>query len=189
MRFFKKRSAAIGVFIVVVVLFSLIGCHLSLGRACRKAEAAFFDKSLLRDEGGYSCPGDHLDNCVDLANRLLSVIGSDGEWAGAYEQLRAARLALIDALDSKDIPACGTANQALVEAVAAVKAVKDAGAAPADSYDDYDAIVSDFAGAQAALDNNAYNDYILVFRDEVLGKFPTNLLRHLALVDPPQTFP
>lgn len=190
MDFFKKRSTAICVFVAVVVLFSLIGCHLSLGRACRRAEDAFFDRSLLRDRGGYSCPGDHLENCADLANRLLSVVGSHNEpYAEVYEQLRAARLGLIDALDSRDIPAIGAANQALAEAVEAVRAVNASGAALSDSYDDFDAIVSDFDSAQAALDNNAYNDYILAFRDDVLGRFPTDFLRHLAFVDAPETFP
>ena len=190
MSFFKKRSTAICVFVVVVVLFSLIGCHLSLGRACRQAEAAFFDKSLLRDEGAYSCPADHLENCVALANRLLSVVGGGNEpYAQAYEQLRAARLDLIDALDSRDIPAIGAADQALVEAVEAVKAVKASGAALSDSYDDYDAILSDFESAQAALDSSAYNDHILTFRDEVLRQFPASLLRRLAFVASPETFP
>ena len=190
MSFFKKRSTAIGVFVVVVVLFSLIGCHLSLGRACRKAEDAFFDRSLLREAGAYSCPGDHLENCVSLANRLLSVVGSgNAPYAEAYEQLRTARLALIDALDSRDIPAIGQANQALAEAVEAVKAVKASGAALSDSHDDYDVILADFDGAQAALDDSGYNDYILAFREKTLDRFPTGLLRRLAFVDPPATFP
>lgn len=190
MDFFKKRSTAIGVFVVVVILFSLIGCHLSLGRACRKAEAAFFDRSLLRDAGSYSCPGDHLKNCADLANRLLSVVGGDNEpYAGAYEQLRAARLDLLDALESRDIPAAGAASQSLAEAVEAVKAVKASGAALSESYDDYEQIIADLDGAQAALDNNGYNDYILAFREDVLDRFPTGLLRHLAFVDAPETFP
>ncbi len=190
MSVFKKRSVAIGMFVLTVVLFTLLGSHLSLDRACRQAEAAFFDRSLLRDEGAYSCPADHLENCVALANRLLSVVGDGNEpYAQAYERLRAARLDLIDALDSRDIPAIGAADQALVEAVDAVKAVKASGAAVSDSYDDYDTILSDFDSAQAALDNNAYNDHILAFRDEVLRQFPASLLRHLAFVAPPETFP
>ena len=190
MSFFKKRSTAIGVFVVVVVVFSLIGCHLSLSRACRKAEDAFFDKSLLRDEGAYSCPADHLENCVDLTNRLLSVVGSGNEaYAEVYEQLRSARLGLIDALDSRDIPAIAKASQALSEAVEAVKAAKASGAPLSDSHDDYDAIIADLDGARAALDDSGYNAHILAFREDVLGKFPTNLLRHLAFVDAPETFP
>ncbi len=187
--FFKKRSTAIGVFILVVLVFSLLGCHLSLSRACRQAEEAFFDRSKLQVEGYYTCPGDQLEQSLKLANRLLSVIGSEGEWAAPYEALRAARLELDAALDRRDIPAIAAANQSLAEAVAAVESLHDAGASLPDSNDDYDAIVSDFASAQAVLDAPAYNEHILAFREDVLSRFPTNLLRRLTFVKAPETFP
>lgn len=173
----------------MVIISSLAGCRLSLNRACRKAEAAFFDSSLLQADGYYTCPGDQLEHCADYANRLLSVIGSDGEWAETYEALRAARSGLIDALEQKDIPAISTANQALAEAVADVQALKDAGAPLPDSHDDYDAIVSDFQSAQALLDDPAYSEHILAFQDKELGAFPANILRRLLGVRTPETFP
>ena len=185
----KKRSTAIVIFVVVVVLFSFLGCKRSLNKACREAEEAFFDKSLLKADGGYSAPADHLENCVDLSNRLLSVIGTDGEWADAYNAVKDARSGLIDALEARDISAIGEANQALAKAVAQVEAAKAAGAPMPESYDDYDKIVSDFHGAQAALDDSAYNDHILAFRDKVLSAFPAGLLRHVTGVAAPETFP
>lgn len=189
MDFFKKRSAAIGVFVLVVAAFSLIGCRLSLNRACRKAEDAFFDKALLQSEGYYTCPAEQLGYCLSYANRLLSVIGQEGDWADAYATLRDARQGLSDALDERDIPAIGQANQALVEAVAGVRALADAGTPLPDSHDDYSAIVSDFDGAQAVLDSPAYNEHILAFREKELGAFPANILRHLLGVKAPETFP
>lgn len=189
MDFFKKRSTAIGVFVLTVVLFTLLGSHLSLSRACRKAEEAFFDKSLLQAEGYHTCPGEQLGYCVDYANRLLSVIGTEGQWAGPCKALRAARLELSDALDARDIPAIGEANHALAEAVQAVEDAKESGAPLPDSYDDYDAIVSDFRSAQSVLDNSAYTNHILAFREDVLGAFPANILRRLTGVKAPETFP
>lgn len=189
MELIKKRTTAIAVFIVVVLVFSLLGCHLSLSRACRQAEEAFFDRSKLQAEGYYTCPGDQLEASVKLAGRLLTVIGSDGPWAESYEALRTARLSLDAALDERDIPAIGAADQALVEAVADVKAVKASGASLPASHDDYDQIIADFDSAQAVLDDPAYNEYILSFREDVLGAFPTNFLRHLAFVQAPETFP
>ena len=115
MDFFKKRSVAVGVFVVTVILFTLIGSHRSLDRACRKAEDAFFDKSLLRSEGYHTCPGEQLAYCVDDANRLLSVIGSDGEWAGAYEALLTARRDLA-ASAAENARAAVEAAQAAVDA-------------------------------------------------------------------------
>lgn len=189
MDFFKKRSTAIGVFVLVVIVFSLVGCRLSLDRACRKAEAAFFDKSLLQSEDYHTCPAEQLEHSVDYATRLLSVIGTDGAWASAYEALLQARLALMDALDARNIPDAGAANQALAEAVADVEAVYESGAPLPESYDDIDAILTDFHGAQAALDDPAYNEHILAFRDQELGAFPANILHHLLGVRAPETFP
>ncbi len=189
MSILKKRSTAIVIFVIVVVLFSFLGCKRSLNKACRQAEAAFFDKSLLKADGGYSAPADHLENCVDLANRLLSVIGTDGKWSDAYDAVKAARSDLLDALEAKDIPAIGAADQALVDAVAQVEAVKSAGTPLPESHDDYDKIVSDFHSAQAELDSSAYSSHILAFRDEVLSAFPTSILRRLTGVQAPETFP
>ena len=189
MSFLKKRSTAIVIFVLVVVLFGAFGARRSLNKACREAEAAFFDASQLHADGYYTCPGDQLGYCVDYATRLLTVIGSDGPWADAYEGLVQARLGLMDALDARNIPDIAAADQALVKAVAAVKEAKDSGTPLPESYDDYDAIVADFDGAQAVLDDPAYSEHILAFRDEVLGVFPANILRHLPGVKAPETFP
>ena len=189
MSILKKRSTATVVFVVVVVLFSFLGCRRSLNKACRQAEAAFFDKSLLKADGGYSAPADHLENCVDLSNRLLSVIGTDGQWSGAYDAVKAARSDLLDALDARDIPAIGAANQALVDAIAQVEAAKAAGAPLPESHDDYDKIVSDFHSAQDELESSAYSSHIQTFRDDVLSAFPTSILRRLTGVSAPETFP
>lgn len=189
MSILKKRPVAIALFVLTVVVFTLIGSHRSLTRACQKAEEAFFDRSQLHVEGYYTCPGDQLETSVKLAGRLLSVIGSEGEWAESYEALRAARLELDAALDERDIPAIGAANQALAEAVADVEAVKTSGASLPASHDDYDQIIADFDGAQAVLADPAYNDHILAFREEVLSPFPANILWRLTLVKAPETFP
>lgn len=190
MSILKKRSTAICIFVLVVVLFSFIGCHRSLDKACRQAEEAFFDASLLHDEGYYTCPGDQLGYCVGYANRLLSVLGNDNEaYRAEYDQLRQARLDLMDALEGRDIPAIGQAAQTFAQAVDAVEARHDAGAPLADSHDDYDAILDGIHGALAELDSSAYSSHILSFREEVLDAFPTNILRHITFVRAPETFP
>ncbi len=189
MEFFKKRSTAIGIFVIVVVLFTLIGSHRSLNRVCRQAEDAFFDKSLLHAQDYHTCPGEQLSYCVDDANRLLSVIGSDGAWTEPYEALASARRDLADALDARDIPAIGTASQALAQAVQEVEAAKDSGAVLPDSHDDYATIISDLRSALALADNSAYADHILAFREDVLDVFPANVLRRLTGVRAPETFP
>ncbi len=189
MSLLKKRSFAIVIFVLVVVLFGAFGARRSLNKACRKAEAAFFDKSLLQAADYHTCPGEQLDYCADYANRLLSVIGNSGEWEGTYKALRTARAGLVDALDARDISAIGKANKTLVEAVEAVETMVREGAALPDSHDDYETILSEFHSAQALLDNGAYSSHILAFRDEVLGRFPANILQRLTGVKAPETFP
>lgn len=188
MEFLKKRQNAIVIFIVVVVLFTLIGCHRSLTKACDKIEDAFFDKTQLSAEGYYTCPGDQLENCVKYANRLLSVI-SGADWSDdVYTALSEARQGLADALDDGDISDIYDANQALIAAVAAVEELVDGGAVLPESSDDYDTILSDFYSAQSVAANGAYNDYVDEFTSTTLRAFPTNILRRLALVSAPEKF-
>lgn len=188
MEFLKKRQNAIIVFIAAVVLFTLIGCHRSLTKACDKIEAAFFDKSQLSAEGYYTCPGDQLENCVKYANRLLGVING-ADWSGeAYDTLALARQALADALDDGDISDIYDANQQLIAAVEAVEALVDGGAVLPESNDDYETILSDFYSAQSVAANSAYNDYVDEFTDTTLRAFPTNILRRLAFVSAPEKF-
>lgn len=188
MEFFKKRSTAVAVFVVTVIVFTLIGSHLSLSRACKQVEDAFFDKTLLQEDGYYTCPGDQLENCVKLANRLLSVIGSDGEWAEAYANLRDRRLALDAALESRDIALLFEETSLFMDAVADVEAVRDGGASLPDSYDDFDAIISDIYSAQAEAADPAYNNHVQAFIDGTLAVFPTNILRRLTGVKLPDAY-
>ena len=188
MNFFKKRRNAVAVFVVVVILFSLIGAHRSIRGICRQAEDAFFDKSLLHQDGYYTCPADQLKNCLALTNRLLSVIGSDGQWEAAYTDLYNNRLALDKALAGRDIPDIFITNVSLIDAVAQVEAVKTAGAPLPDSYDDFDAIVSDFYSAEAEAADPAYNAHIQNFIADTLSAFPTNILRRLTFVPLPDSY-
>lgn len=172
----------------MVVVFSLIGCHISLTKAVEDVEEAFFNRMILATVDYYTCPGDQLTNCVRYANRLMSVI-SGASWADdVYEQIGTARLALDSALDSRDISDICQANQALVEAVAALEALVAGGAALPESTDDYDAIISDFHSAQSVASVSPYNDYVDTFTAQTLEVFPTNILRRLAFVAAPEKF-
>lgn len=189
MHILKRRSVAVAVFVLVVIASTLIGSHRSLNRVCRQAEDAFFDRNLLRGDGHYTCPGDQVKASLALANRLLSVIGTDGEWSEVYSDLVRARVALDEAMTARDIPAIAAANRSLTESVQAVERLVDAGAPLADSHDDYAAIVSDFASAQAVLDDSKYNEHVLAFRENVLAPFPANILLRLTGVKAPEIFP
>jgi hypothetical protein len=184
----KKRQNAIGIFVAVVVVFTLIGCHRSLSKVCRQVETAFMDKGALSAEGYYTSPGDQLANCVKYANRLLSVINGSEALSDSYAAIRDSRLALDDALESQDISDIYAANEALVEAVTQADALVQAGAALPESNDDYDTIVSDFFAAENVAAQSPYNDYVDDFIRTTIRPFPTNILRVLSFVSLPEKY-
>lgn len=188
MDFFKKRKNAVTIFIIVVIVFTLLGCHRSLSKKCREAEEAFFDKTPLVSYGAYTAPADHLENCVRLANRLLSVIGGSEEFTNGYSAVLSARQLLSDALASGDISDIYDANQLLVLAVSAVDAQVQLGAKLPESNDDYYAIISDFNEAQRVVSESPYNDYVDDFIRTNVKPFPTGLLRVLSFTRLPEKF-
>jgi hypothetical protein len=184
----KKRQNAIVVFVVVVVVFTLLGCHRSLSKVCRQAEAAFMEKGAFSDQGYYTSPAAQLDNCLKYANRLLSVISGSDELSEAYAAIRDSRSALDSALASQDISDIYDANQVLSAAVAQADALVQAGAVLPDSSDDYDTIISDFWAAQSVAEQSPYNDYVDEFIRTTVRPFPTNILRVVSLVSLPEKY-
>lgn len=187
MEFFKKRSNAVVIFVVVVILFSLIGCHRSLSKACGQVEDTFFEKGALSGRDYYTCPGDQLANCVNYANRLLSAINGSDELTEAYAAIRDSRAALDEALEDRDISDIYEANQALVQAVSMADEQVKAGASLPEGSD-YNSIVSDFFAAQSVADSSPYNDYVDEFIDTTIHCFPTNILRALSFVSLPEKY-
>jgi len=188
MELFKKRQTAIIVFVVVVIAFSLIGCHRSLGKAVRQTEQAFFDKTLLASYDAHTTPAEQLENCLKLSNRLLSVINGSEALADDYAAILAARQGLSDALDAGDISDIYDANAALVFAVEAADEKVRAGVTLPESSDDYDAILSDFYSAQRVAEQSPYNEFVDDFITGTVQRFPTNILRVLSFTPLPEKF-
>lgn len=188
MDFFKNRQTAVAVFVLVVLVFSLIGCHMSLTRACRRVESAFFDKAQLADYGHHTAPGDQLSACVNYTNRLLSVINGVEALTEDYTAVKDSRQALSDALERRDISDIYAANGALYAAVSAVDEKVRAGASLRSSSDDYETIISDFFSAQRVASESPYNEYVDTFIADTANAFPTNLLRRLSSVSLPEKF-
>jgi hypothetical protein len=184
----KKRQNAIVLFVVVVVVFTLLGCHRSLSKVCRQAETAFMEKGAFSDQGYYTSPGDQLKSCVKYANRLLSLLSGSQELTESYNAIRDSRLALDSALEAQDISDIYDANQALVEAVTQADALVQAGAPLSASGDDYDTIVSDFFAAENVAAQSPYNDYVDDFIRTTIRPFPTNILRVAAFVKLPEKY-
>ena len=188
MDFLKKRGNAIVIFVAVVIVFSLLGCHRSLSKACRKVEDGFFTPESNAAANYYTCPGDQLGYCVKYANRLMAVISGCDALTENYSDVRDARQALDEALQSGDISDIYQANEALKKAVSGVEAQVDAGAQLPQSNDDYGTIVSDFTSAEALAARSGYNGSVDTFIRNVVDAFPTNILRALSGVKLPEKF-
>ncbi len=186
MALLKKRGTAVAVFVIVVVVFTLIGCHRSLGRACARVEDAFFTHGALSEYGAYSAPAEQLGNCVKLANRLLSVIHTDA-YADSYDAILTARQDLADALEKRSIPDIYSANTVLVREVSALDAKIDRSALPPSS-DDYAVIVSDLFSAQRVVNESPYNAYVDSFIESTVRPFPTDILRRLSFTALPDKY-
>lgn len=174
----KSRRTAIAVFVVVVVVFGLLGCHRSLSRRVREVEDIFFSQQL-------TAPATQLNEAAKYANRILSAINGAVDDA-VYTAVADSRRDLLDALEARSIDASYEAAMALAEAVD--RAAQAAEGKALDSVEDLDSLLSDFDGALRVACNGDYNLAVEQFMNTVANRFPTNILRHLALVAMPESF-
>lgn len=174
----KSRRTAIAVFVVVVIVFSLLGCHLSLGRRVRAVENTFFADAL-------TSPATQLNEAAKYANRILSAINGAVDDT-IYTAVLTVRSSLLAALEAQDIPAAHEAAFALAAVVdEAAQAAKDKAL---DTTEDLDALLVDFNGAMRVACSSDYNDEVDRFMDTIANRFPTNILRRIAFVDMPERF-
>lgn len=205
MKILQNRKFAIAVFILVVIVFTLLGSHHSLSRLTAQVENAFFDKDVLSQlreelldaqsrgfdglsdpslvmEGYYSAPASQLEDCVDYANRILALIKDDVS-EDIYNSIYESRRALVTALESRDISDIYNAHSALYESILALD-----GNTVTNNYDDYDAVQLDFLNASALVKESGYNQCVDYFMLTEMDRFPTSILRHLTSVDMPEKF-
>lgn len=174
----KKRRTAIAVFVVVVIVFSLIGCHRSLSRRVREVEDTFFSEQL-------TAPATQLNEAAKYANRILSAVNGAVDEA-LYTAVADSRRDLLDALDARDIAAAHEATFALAAAVD--QAAQAAGGQTLDTTEDLASLLTDFDGAMRVACNSDYNLEVEQFMETVASRFPTNILRRIAFVAMPEGF-
>ena len=98
MTFLKKQSTAICITVIVAVLFSFIGCSLSLSRQAGKVEE-MFTAGVYLEKDSYMQPSiqSQLDNSADAALGLITVCNHYSQLQLESEALREARNDLLDA--------------------------------------------------------------------------------------------
>lgn len=182
MKILQNRKFAAAVFIIIVVVFTLIGSHRSLSKACDQVETAFFDKNINIGQARHTCPAEQLDFAVDYANRILSIV-SDDVSDQVYSSILESRKALLEALEDKDISSAYEAQNELALAVSALD-----GLIVTNNYDEYDTVRNDLFSALELASECGYNEYVDQFQQSTIDRFPTNVLTALAGVDMPEKY-
>lgn len=176
----KNRHVAIGITVVVILLSTLLGAHRSLVAAAYPIERYFIE-----GEDGYSIQRD-LDTRVGLAHNLM-VVAERYLYAedAAMIELQDAITALEEADSVKEKSA---ANQQLTAVAERVYLMLD-DYRLSSSDDRYRTqIRTDLASCNQTISHNAYNEMATAYNTEVLGKFPANVLKQVALVPELDTF-
>lgn len=205
MKIQQNRKFAIAVFVVIVIVFTLLGSHRSLSRLSVQVEDAFFNKEVLSQkraefqdfqsrgfdglgsytlamEGYYSAPAAHLEDCVDYANRILSLIKDDVS-EQTYNEIYESRRTLITALESRDISDIYDAQTQLYKHIMQLDEN-----IVTNNYDDFISVRVDFMNADDTAKDSGYNQCVDYFMITQMKRFPANILRRITSVDMPEKY-
>jgi len=176
----KNRKVAVWLTVIIMVLATLFGSHRSLMAAAYPVEQHF-----IVGEDGYSIQRD-LDTRAGLADNLVVV---------AERYLPMDDLAMVDlkeaitALEAaKSVKEKSAANQQLTAATDRMNLLLEG--YPLSSTDERYRIQihTDLVSYNQIISHDAYNEMVAAYNSQVLGKFPANLLRKIAMVPELETF-
>ncbi len=185
MELLKKRSFAVTVSVILIVIATLFGIHKSLGSEVKKIESQFYDGVYLESEG-YLQPSieRQLEKRMDAANGLASVATNYASLSKETSALREARNAL---LDTDEIPAKYSANETLQKAFDELRAAllrQDLTERELTMIESYSRTME---GARSVISASEYNNSVAAYYKTV-RKFPVNILKSLAFIDYPVYF-
>ncbi|UOO37006.1 hypothetical protein IZU99_06935 [Oscillospiraceae bacterium CM] len=181
----KKRPVAWLVVLVVIVFGTLYGVHRSVSAASQKIEATFYNGVYLENEK-YTQPSiqSQLDKRSEAALGLVTLGSRFGALEAETGALRAARQNLLSAQTISQKYTANTQLQSAYQVLYAALAAQDLGdRTEAASY-----YASVLGGAQAVIQNSAYNGAVAAYRNMTLAAFPVVLLKNLAFVSYPDYF-
>lgn len=185
----KKRSSAIIVALVVIILGTLFGVHRSIGSETAKIETLFYKGVYLKDEK-YTQPSIQslLDERSTAALGLVTIgmkYSEDQNIQMLTDSLREARLQLLDA---KTIWLKFAANEKLQGRYKTLYTALEQFSLDDNALSALQNYASTLDGAQGVIQKSDYNRMVSEFRNNVLGDFPVNILKNLAFVKYPEYF-
>lgn len=176
----KNRTVAVGITIVVVILSTLLGSHRSMAAMAYPIERYFIEGS-----EGYSIQRD-LDTRVGLAKNLLIIAERNlGEYDLAVAELESA---IQEMEQAKTVKEKAVANQQLTAATDRMNLVLEECVLSNTDERYRIQIRTDLASYNQTISHDRYNELATAYNDEVLGKFPANVLKLVNGVSELETF-
>lgn len=170
----KDRRVAVAVTVVVMILSTLFGAHRSLVAAAYPVQRYFN-----AGEDGYSIQRD-LDTRAGLASNLMVVaerylLPNDAALMELDEAIAALKAA-------ETVGEKAAANQRLTAATEQVYLALDGYPLSAADARYRGQIRTDLASYNMTILHSDYNERAQAYNTEVLGRFPANVLRYVAMV-------
>ena len=188
MELLKKRSVAIIIAVLIVLLSTVYSVNRTLGAKADAVGDGFYSGAYYE---GYvhKSIASQLEARVDTASALLAVAADYSGLSGECASLRAARDGLEGMLEGEGgVASLYDANAELETAFRALYSELLA-AGPSDrDRDSAELYEFDFSGAQRVIANSGYNESVREFRRDVLGEFPAGFLARVSFVSAPELF-
>jgi hypothetical protein len=189
MELFKRKSVAILVTALAVVLSTMYSVNRTLGAACQEVTDGFYEGVFVASDG-YRHPGisTHLNLRLDRANAIVSIAAN---YAGLEAQTAAvgdARDKLLAATESGSLSAQFDRNAELQAAVTALESAAANVSLSERDRENLDTCLSDMNGALAAIEDAGYNEAVRAFYRSTYYVFPTEFLASVSGVSAPELF-
>ncbi len=192
-KFFKSRSGAIVIAVVVILLSTYFGIYRSLSVAVREVSDGFDAGVTYTDESGntylHKSIRSQLKNKTEAGMSLASIADIFPDIEDEANALRNAYNTMRDLIYNDGTPSeLFTADKELTATFNALYAVL-----PIDELDSKDIkrmeeCKTTMSGADGEIETSGYNEAVREFDRKVLSVFPTNILKNICFVEPPELF-
>ncbi len=183
MKILQNRAAASLIAAVVIVLGTLLGVRISVGREAHRIEALFYNG--LTDPYPQPSIASQLEKRVTAARGLIAVADNYNDLSALTDDMRRAREELIDAKTISEKYAANTALQSAYKKLYAELSKRDLKENELASTSTY---AQQLEGAQGVIDKSGYNKIVDQFVHETLEELPVVLLKDLVSVTYPEYF-
>ena len=192
MKILKNQAVALLLCLILISGATWYGANRSLGARIYTVNEMFYEGVSYHPELGRPMPSIHgqLSQRATAALRVLSI----GEHRAGLEQsrevLETARRNLARLLDGGSPGELFLADLelsfAFADYIAVLRPMLQAENAP--DLETLDAAYDTMRNAARVIRDSGYNEVVLAFYDEVLGRFPTNILINIVSHNPPERF-